>query len=259
MSRWSARRATICGRAARIWSRAAPASSARIWWRRSAPADARSSASTPSPTTTRGPPRSATSSSAAARRRLPVHRARPGGGAAGAVVRERRRRVPSGRKAGREDELGVDVREPTSATTCWATQRVFEAAVRQGVRVVFASSSSVYGDARAYPLREDDALRPVSPYGVSKLACEALATRVRAVLRPGRRRAALLLRLRAQAAAGHGVLARLRLPRRGPPVRRARQRAPDSGLHLRRRHRQRDPRCDGTGPSGRIVQHRRRL
>jgi UDP-glucuronate 4-epimerase len=57
-----------------------------------------------------------------------------------------------------------------------ATQRVFEAAVRQDIRVVYASSSSVYGDARAYPLREDAALRPVSPYGVSKVACEALAT-----------------------------------------------------------------------------------
>jgi UDP-glucuronate 4-epimerase len=57
-----------------------------------------------------------------------------------------------------------------------ATQRVFEAAVGQGIRVVYASSSSVYGDARAYPLREDTALRPVSPYGVSKVACEALAT-----------------------------------------------------------------------------------
>jgi nucleoside-diphosphate-sugar epimerase len=57
-----------------------------------------------------------------------------------------------------------------------ATQRVFEAAVRQRIRVVYASSSSVYGDARVYPLREDAALFPVSPYGVSKLACEALAT-----------------------------------------------------------------------------------
>jgi nucleoside-diphosphate-sugar epimerase len=57
-----------------------------------------------------------------------------------------------------------------------ATQRVFEAAVRQEIRVVYASSSSVYGDALAYPLREDAELRPVSPYGVSKVACEALAT-----------------------------------------------------------------------------------
>ena len=55
------------------------------------------------------------------------------------------------------------------------TQRVFEAAVRQGVRVVYASSSSIYGDADAYPLREDARPMPVSPYGVSKLACEELA------------------------------------------------------------------------------------
>ena len=56
-----------------------------------------------------------------------------------------------------------------------ATQRVFEAAVGRGIRVVYASSSSVYGDAEAYPLREDAKPMPVSPYGVSKLACESLA------------------------------------------------------------------------------------
>ena len=56
-----------------------------------------------------------------------------------------------------------------------ATQRVFEAAVERGIRVVYASSSSVYGDAETYPLREDAKPMPVSPYGVSKLACEALA------------------------------------------------------------------------------------
>jgi UDP-glucuronate 4-epimerase len=56
-----------------------------------------------------------------------------------------------------------------------ATQRVFEAAVERGIRVVYASSSSVYGAAEAFPLREDAKPMPVSPYGVSKLACEALA------------------------------------------------------------------------------------
>jgi UDP-glucuronate 4-epimerase len=56
-----------------------------------------------------------------------------------------------------------------------ATQRVFEAAVHAGVRVVYASSSSVYGAADTYPLREDAIPKPVSPYGVSKLACEDLA------------------------------------------------------------------------------------
>jgi UDP-glucuronate 4-epimerase len=50
------------------------------------------------------------------------------------------------------------------------TQRVFEAAARAGVRVVWASSSSVYGD-RA----PDEPPRPISPYGVTKLACESLA------------------------------------------------------------------------------------
>ena len=56
-----------------------------------------------------------------------------------------------------------------------ATQRVFEAAVRDGVRVVFASSSSVYGEAERYPTPEDAPPRPLSPYGITKLTCERLA------------------------------------------------------------------------------------
>lgn len=56
------------------------------------------------------------------------------------------------------------------------TQRVFEAALAAGVRrVVYASSSSVYGDAARYPVREDDPLAPRSPYGVTKRTCEDLA------------------------------------------------------------------------------------
>ncbi len=56
-----------------------------------------------------------------------------------------------------------------------ASQRVFEAAVRAGVKVVFASSSSIYGDAEAYPTPEDTVPRPISPYGITKLGCEHLA------------------------------------------------------------------------------------
>ena len=56
-----------------------------------------------------------------------------------------------------------------------ATQRVLEAAAAAGVRVVFASSSSVYGDAERFPTSEDAEPRPVSPYGVTKVACEHLA------------------------------------------------------------------------------------
>jgi len=55
------------------------------------------------------------------------------------------------------------------------SQRLFEAAARADVRVTFASSSSIYGDAESYPTREDAAPRPISPYGVTKLACEHLA------------------------------------------------------------------------------------
>jgi nucleoside-diphosphate-sugar epimerase len=55
-----------------------------------------------------------------------------------------------------------------------ATQRVFEAAAGAGVPVVWASSSSVYGDAERYPTPESLALRPNNPYGVTKLACEQL-------------------------------------------------------------------------------------
>ena len=45
-----------------------------------------------------------------------------------------------------------------------ATQRVFEQAAEAGVRVVFASSSSVYGEAEAYPTPEDTLPLPVSPF-----------------------------------------------------------------------------------------------
>ena len=56
-----------------------------------------------------------------------------------------------------------------------ATQRVFEACAASGVRVVFSSSSAVYGDAESYPTPEDAQPRPLSPYGITKLACEHLA------------------------------------------------------------------------------------
>ena len=60
-----------------------------------------------------------------------------------------------------------------------ATQRVFQAASGAGVRVVYASSSSVYGEAERYPTPEDTPPRPISPYGVTKLACEHLAAAYR--------------------------------------------------------------------------------
>ena len=56
-----------------------------------------------------------------------------------------------------------------------ATQRLLEAAKGTNVRkVVYTSSSSVYGDAERYPTVETDTPLPISPYGVTKLSAEHL-------------------------------------------------------------------------------------
>lgn len=59
-----------------------------------------------------------------------------------------------------------------------ATQRLLEAAKTLGTikKFVYASSSSVYGNAERYPTEETDRPQPVSPYGVTKLAAEHLVS-----------------------------------------------------------------------------------
>jgi UDP-glucuronate 4-epimerase len=57
-----------------------------------------------------------------------------------------------------------------------ATQRLLEACRGATLRrLIFASSSAVYGDADTYPTPESSETSPVSPYGVTKLAAERLA------------------------------------------------------------------------------------
>lgn len=56
-----------------------------------------------------------------------------------------------------------------------AIQRLLEASRSfPSIRIINSSSSSVYGNATRYPSTEDDATRPFSPYGVTKLAAEQL-------------------------------------------------------------------------------------
>ena len=56
------------------------------------------------------------------------------------------------------------------------SRNVFRTAVEQGVKkVVFSSSSEVYGEPRELPIKEETAKGPVSTYGVSKLAAEMYA------------------------------------------------------------------------------------
>lgn len=53
------------------------------------------------------------------------------------------------------------------------TLNVLTAALDSGVRrFVYASSCAVYGNSDSLPLREDHPVKPISPYGVSKLAAE---------------------------------------------------------------------------------------
>jgi UDP-glucose 4-epimerase len=57
-----------------------------------------------------------------------------------------------------------------------ATQRLLTAAAGRDLSAfVYASSSSVYGDQEVYPVREDAPVRPLSPYGATKVITEQLA------------------------------------------------------------------------------------
>jgi UDP-glucose 4-epimerase len=77
-------------------------------------------------------------------------------------------------QAGVRKSWGTDFRIYTDHNID-ATQRLLEACVGRPLhRVVYASSSSVYGDAVSIPMREDALPQPVSPYGVTKLAAEQL-------------------------------------------------------------------------------------
>jgi nucleoside-diphosphate-sugar epimerase len=55
-----------------------------------------------------------------------------------------------------------------------ATQRLLEACKGRDIKLVYASSSSVYGATADLPMRETSLPRPFSPYGVTKLAAEQL-------------------------------------------------------------------------------------
>ena len=77
-------------------------------------------------------------------------------------------------QAGVRKSWGRDFRTYTDNNVD-ASQRLLEACVGLPLhRFVYASSSSIYGDNAAIPMREDALPQPVSPYGVTKLAAEQL-------------------------------------------------------------------------------------
>jgi len=74
-------------------------------------------------------------------------------------------------------EVRHSVREPLDhyEQNLTATMHVLEAARKHRVKlVVFASSSTVYGDAKKIPTPEDHPLEPISVYGATKAAAEIM-------------------------------------------------------------------------------------
>ena len=77
-------------------------------------------------------------------------------------------------QAGVRSSWGEDF-EIYSDSNILATQQLLEAAREAGIKkFIYASSSSVYGETEDLPMHEEGRTRPVSPYGVSKLAGENL-------------------------------------------------------------------------------------
>ena len=83
----------------------------------------------------------------------------------------------------------IELPEQTTDVNVRGTLNVLLAAREARATVVFASSSSVYGDQASFPLREDMAPLPRSPYAASKLAGEGLTAErggSRSACRPSR-------------------------------------------------------------------------
>ena len=73
--------------------------------------------------------------------------------------------------------VAYSIREPeiTFKNNVGSTERLIEAAVDCGVhKIVFSSSSAVYGDSENLPVCETEVLNPESPYAQSKIDCENL-------------------------------------------------------------------------------------
>jgi len=72
--------------------------------------------------------------------------------------------------------LSVEKPVLTSKVNILGTVNVFKSGIDSGAkRIIFASSSSVYGDQKKLPLKESMVPNPISPYGLQKLVCEQFA------------------------------------------------------------------------------------
>ncbi|HLC71698.1 MAG TPA: SDR family NAD(P)-dependent oxidoreductase [Candidatus Nanoarchaeia archaeon] len=77
--------------------------------------------------------------------------------------------------AGIHIEKSVKSPDDCISTNIQGSYNVFHSALKHNVkRVIFSSSSSVYGNPRKLPMHEEDQLYPAEPYGAGKLFCEHL-------------------------------------------------------------------------------------
>ena len=58
------------------------------------------------------------------------------------------------------------------------SENIFKLAKKYGFKVVYASSSSIYGNTTIIPISEDFERKPINPYGITKLEDEYLAEKV---------------------------------------------------------------------------------
>ena len=58
------------------------------------------------------------------------------------------------------------------------TKNIFEIAQKENIRAVYASSSSIYGDVKNTPIKENADRKPINPYGQTKLDDEFLAEKL---------------------------------------------------------------------------------
>ena len=71
--------------------------------------------------------------------------------------------------------VSQSIKDPvlTNLVNVDGTLNVLRASLKVGIkRVIYASSSAVYGEAERMPIAEDSTTRPIAPYGVSKLISE---------------------------------------------------------------------------------------
>tara|TARA_B100000029_G_scaffold116389_1_gene109166 strand:- start:1718 stop:2641 length:924 start_codon:yes stop_codon:yes gene_type:complete len=66
-------------------------------------------------------------------------------------------------------------REKYQKVNVKGTENIFKIGKKFGIKIVFASSSSVYGDVKEIPIKENFERNPINPYGQTKLDDEFLA------------------------------------------------------------------------------------